>query len=603
MNNDFLPFALDPSRNAGDWNNNTAESLAASQVVTRQDGYSLYTDYYAVASEGSDLQTNGDETDAQNYVTVPQHYHPRKDSQFFDSSTSKNNNWDRGAVEEHAAIKLYTNSSNSRDVLAMLISGNVRGEHYVPSSSLLQDCQIASQEAELASDEIRQNNIPSALKNLYSSSLHYRKAAQSIAQKDIGLATSFLLLSQSHWKRAEAIRLASRLPRNRQQSCNKDIPNDSSNNEAPPLHIATPSLPDKATQSSLRAVVIRDALHANNATLEEDISASVFLGKNKTSTTDVILKSAKEETSTMVPTNPVDDMLQLEKELHTMNMALSMHASVANLAATKTTSSPMNLSASLMMRSGATGGLESSWWGQSSYLHSPRPHISSNNVVDLTSSISSWATTTTACSTIRPSSQQQGVQTRNSHATSTDLSQQLPPPSTSTSNPRATNNNNNAKQLLRLLDSLKVLGDENAALLQQVEDAKKARLEAQAAREEMKRFQLDYHKRFHSLKVALEKLHQQQQQQKQSTESNPVLSSEILKREDRKKNSKQQQRILESQVQSLKTQVETLQEESKKKDAVLKKYENFYKEVKARSAQRAAQRGATTADSSPSSTK
>ena len=100
MNNDFLPFALDPSRNTGDWNNSKAESLAASQVVIRQDGYSLYTDYYAVASEGSGLQTNGDETEAQNYITVPQHYPPQKDSQFLDSSTSKRSNCDRGVVED-----------------------------------------------------------------------------------------------------------------------------------------------------------------------------------------------------------------------------------------------------------------------------------------------------------------------------------------------------------------------------------------------------------------------------------------------------------------------------------------------------------------------
>ena len=66
------------------------------------------------------------------------------------------------------------------------------------------------------------------------------------------------------------------------------------------------------------------------------------------------------------------------------------------------------------------------------------------------------------------------------------------------------NVNANAKQLLRLLDSLKVLGDESAALLEQGEDANKARLEAEAAREEMKRFELEYNKRFHTLKLALE---------------------------------------------------------------------------------------------------
>ena len=64
MNNNFLSFALDPSRNAGNWNNKTSEALPAIQVITRKDGHSLYTDYYAVASEESNFQRNGDETEA-----------------------------------------------------------------------------------------------------------------------------------------------------------------------------------------------------------------------------------------------------------------------------------------------------------------------------------------------------------------------------------------------------------------------------------------------------------------------------------------------------------------------------------------------------------
>ena len=79
-----------------------------------------------------------------------------------------------------------------------------------------------------------------------------------------------------------------------------------------------------------------------------------------------------------------------------------------------------------------------------------------------------------------------------------------------------------------------------------------------------------------------------------------MLTSEHLNRslDDRDKTSKhitnltshRQQRILEAQLRSLTSQIQKLQQESKKKDATLKKYENFYKEVKARSAQRTAQR-------------
>jgi hypothetical protein len=58
------------------------------------------------------------------------------------------------------------------------------------------------------------------------------------------------------------------------------------------------------------------------------------------------------------------------------------------------------------------------------------------------------------------------------------------------------NNNNNAKQVIWLLDALRMLGDENASLLEQVEEAKMAQLEAKAAKEEMKWFQMEYQKRF-----------------------------------------------------------------------------------------------------------
>jgi hypothetical protein len=44
----------------------------------------------------------------------------------------------------------------------------------------------------------------------------------------------------------------------------------------------------------------------------------------------------------------------------------------------------------------------------------------------------------------------------------------------------------NTKQLVKLLDSLKAIGDENAALMREVEGAEKARNEAMATREAMK---------------------------------------------------------------------------------------------------------------------
>lgn len=63
----------------------------------------------------------------------------------------------------------------------------------------------------------------------------------------------------------------------------------------------------------------------------------------------------------------------------------------------------------------------------------------------------------------------------------------------------------NTKQLMRLMDSLKTLGDENAALLREVEDAEAARQEAKAARAEIKHFQEKYQKKFINLNKALKK--------------------------------------------------------------------------------------------------
>jgi hypothetical protein len=63
----------------------------------------------------------------------------------------------------------------------------------------------------------------------------------------------------------------------------------------------------------------------------------------------------------------------------------------------------------------------------------------------------------------------------------------------------------NAKQLMRLMDSLNRLGNENAQLMRMVEDAKGARAEAQAAKEMMIRFKAEYGQRFEKVKEALRK--------------------------------------------------------------------------------------------------
>lgn len=80
----------------------------------------------------------------------------------------------------------------------------------------------------------------------------------------------------------------------------------------------------------------------------------------------------------------------------------------------------------------------------------------------------------------------------------------------------------NTKQLMRLLDSIKTLGDENAALLREVQDAEAARAEAKATKEQMRRFKGEYGKRFAALKSALEKFRKSYPEQ-HGNESNPVM--------------------------------------------------------------------------------
>lgn len=58
---------------------------------------------------------------------------------------------------------------------------------------------------------------------------------------------------------------------------------------------------------------------------------------------------------------------------------------------------------------------------------------------------------------------------------------------------------------MQLMDSLKRLGDENAQLMREVEDARAARAEAKAARDMMTKFKNEYGQRFNKVKEALGK--------------------------------------------------------------------------------------------------
>ena len=143
----------------------------------------------------------------------------------------------------------------------------------------------------------------------------------------------------------------------------------------------------------------------------------------------------------------------------------------------------------------------------------------------------------------------------------------------------------NTKQIMRLMDSLKTLGDENAVLLREIEELEAARSEAKAVRETMKRFKLEYGKRFSSLKSALQKF-RQENQSGQNTSNAPMNTSDFMKNATLLDQFQRQDQVIQKLTRDLKKE----KEESKKKDSALRKYESFYRDIKARSAQKAAQR-------------
>ena len=95
--------------------------------------------------------------------------------------------------------------------------------------------------------------------------------------------------------------------------------------------------------------------------------------------------------------------------------------------------------------------------------------------------------------------------------------------------PTDPNTTANTKQIMRLMDALKTLSEENANLMQEMEEAEAARNEAKAAKEQMARFKADYGKRFAHLKAALQKFRESHPENGPAAaggnqESNPVTN-------------------------------------------------------------------------------
>ena len=392
-----------------------------------------------------------------------------------------------------------------------------------------------------------------------------------------------------------------------------------------------PSATPLSHKERLRAAV-RGALGSRHPH-EADISDSQFLGKagsgtvaatgNKNNTTNVSDEYKHENQGTLLTeghesslgnANPVDEMMELERELRDMDMALELGNSISSLDSRMQhrMKNSMVDGSFMVVPPGSNSYMSSSMWGSG---HVPGNARQTNPAAPTShgtagvraraNRVQNMLEASTAAPSHRPSYQPpqtiaQSSPTKNNAGLesswwgNTSTTSQLLASSMVSVGGRmgmdgdtsGAQSSANTKQIMRLMDSMKTLGEENAALLREVEELEAARAEAKAARDSMKKFKAEYGKRFASLKKALEKFRQDHPNGTTNTGSNPVNSSDFMKSASVSDQLQRQEQLIRKLTADLKKE----KDESKKKDAALRKYESFYREVKARSAQKAAQR-------------
>ena len=411
--------------------------------------------------------------------------------------------------------------------------------------------------------------------------LFYDAAILLKDRNSASMASSFLLLSQMEAKSALALKRVIKLRPN-----------------------------TLLTKERLRATV-RGALDKK---AEADISDSMFLGiadkpqatsgsQSKTTPPAAAPTMATEENSGT--NNPVDDIMQLERELQNMDMGLELGNSIASLdSRSSTRSRNTTIDGSFMVVPP----------GSNSYLSSsmvlPANNSNNNNHPSSRTNRSGRAranrvknmveVTSTPRPVIvaapKPAAAASPTPTGGLESSWWGTASQVLSSSVSDGQSSAGGGGGGAaptKQLMRLMDSLKTLTDENAALLREVEEAESARAEAKAAKREMQRFREEYTKKFDKLKEALEnfrKGYPDPSTASTTTSSisiqNPVATSEYMQQASTSEHLARQEQLIRKLTADLKKEKET----SRKKDAALRRYEDFYKQVKARSAEKAAQR-------------
>jgi hypothetical protein len=511
------------------------------------------------------------------------------------------NVWDTDADEVDILLSTGTEEDDDRsdphptsdrrgpergDILAALISGTPWAD-----DSTAEDFVVLSEQANRAAAQAiqakRRGNLQEALDAHATAAKLFREAAGRIQGSNASMTHSLLLLSQTQARSALALKRAVKLR-----------PSLSRTNR--------PNSDTLDSQTDRLRATVRGAL---NNRREADISDSVFLGSasNKDSSQLAAANDNAAVNDSSSEHNPVDEMLELERELKNMDMALELGNSIASL----DTRTQNRMKSSMIDGSFMVIPPGSQYHSLSSSTRNPapapravpnRPAVGASTARARANRVqtrleASVTRPATHVSTVPPPgppfSKNQSLESSwwgSSVAASQVLTSSVVSlasgmgggPSTDAVSPSG-NQPANTKQLMRLMDSLKALGDENAVLMREVEGAEAARTEAKVVKQQMQHFKEEYRLRFDKLKETLERFRKGQT----SHGLNPVLASEFGKTANSE--TVQQQ---EGLIRKLTADLQKEKEESKRKDAALKKYESFYLEVKARSAQKQRQREA-----------
>lgn len=245
---------------------------------------------------------------------------------------------------------------------------------------------------------------------------------------------------------------------------------------------------------------------------EADLSASTFLRSAPGRPTTQATTSSTTTPPASPTTNPLEEMLELERELRDMDMALAVSSSITSLD-TRSRRAPNTIADSFLVVPSAS----------TTFTNRPHHHRSTRGgVLDDDASVTTTATLHTTA-------------THHHH---------------NNNNPT----NTSPQQVMQLMETIRRMGNENAALLRRVEQADADRHAAKSARAAMERFQREYSRR-----LALV------QQQWRASATN-TTQEELMRQ--------------------LTVELQKEKEENRKKSVAIKKYEDFYRAVRARSAEK-----------------